>query len=71
MFVKASISEVYKTLFEAMILVLIVIMVFVQDWRAMLVPATTVPVTIIGTFAAMAAMGFSVNLNSDMVTFCE
>jgi HAE1 family hydrophobic/amphiphilic exporter-1 len=62
MFVKASINEVYKTLFEAMILVLIVIMVFVQDWRAMLVPATTVPVTIIGAFAAMAAMGFSVNL---------
>ncbi len=62
LFVKASIEEVYKTLFEAGILVLIVIMVFVQDWRAMLVPATTVPVTIIGAFAAMAAMGFTVNL---------
>jgi HAE1 family hydrophobic/amphiphilic exporter-1 len=47
---------------EAAILVLIVILVFVQDWRAMLVPATTVPVTIIGAFAAMAAMGFTVNL---------
>jgi HAE1 family hydrophobic/amphiphilic exporter-1 len=60
-FVKASIDEVYKTLFEAAILVLIVIMVFLQDWRAMLVPATTVPVTIIGAFAAMSALGFTVN----------
>ena len=42
-------------------LVLIVILLFLQDWRAMLVPATTVPVTIIGAFAAMAALGFSVN----------
>ena len=61
-FVNAAISEVYRTLFEAGILVLIVILVFLQDWRAMLVPATTVPVTIIGAFAAMAALGFSVNL---------
>ena len=60
-FVTASISEVYKTLFEAGILVLIVILVFLQDWRAVLVPATTVPVTIIGAFAAMAALGFSIN----------
>jgi HAE1 family hydrophobic/amphiphilic exporter-1 len=60
-FVNASIDEVYKTLFEAAILVLIVIMLFLQDWRAMLVPATTVPVTIIGAFAAMSAMGFTVN----------
>jgi len=44
--------------------VLIVILVFLQDLRAMLVPATTVPVTIIGAFAAMAAMGFSVNLST-------
>lgn len=60
-FVTASISEVYKTLIEAGILVLVVIMLFLQDWRAMLVPATTVPVTIIGAFSAMAALGFSVN----------
>jgi HAE1 family hydrophobic/amphiphilic exporter-1 len=63
-FVKASIDEVYKTLYEAGILVLIVILVFLQDWRAMLVPATTVPVTIIGAFAGMAALGFSVNLST-------
>ncbi len=61
-FVSASIHEVYKTLIEAAVLVLIVILVFLQNWRATLVPATTVPVTIIGAFAAMAAMGFSVNM---------
>ena len=43
---------------------LIVILVFLQDWRAMLVPATTVPVTIIGAFAAMAALGFTINLST-------
>src|SRR3954463_14088042 len=63
-FVQESINEVYKTLFEAGLLVLIVILIFLQDWRAMLVPATTVPVTIIGAFAAMAALGFTVNLST-------
>jgi HAE1 family hydrophobic/amphiphilic exporter-1 len=63
-FVNASINEVYRTLIEAAVLVLIVILLFLQDWRAMLVPATTVPVTIIGAFAAMAALGFSVNLST-------
>jgi len=63
-FVTASINEVYKTLYEAGILVLIVILVFLQDWRATLVPATTVPVTIIGAFAGMAALGFTVNLST-------
>ena len=43
---------------------LLVILVFLQDWRAMLVPATTVPVTIIGAFAAMAALGFTVNIST-------
>ncbi|RWP37457.1 multidrug efflux RND transporter permease subunit [Mesorhizobium sp.] len=63
-FVSQAIHEVYKTLIEAAVLVLIVILLFLQDWRAMLVPATTVPVTIIGAFAAMAALGFSVNLST-------
>jgi HAE1 family hydrophobic/amphiphilic exporter-1 len=63
-FVTASIDEVYHTLVEAAVLVLIVILVFLQDWRAMLVPATTVPVTIIGAFAAMAMLGFTVNLST-------
>ena len=61
---KAAIDEVYMTLIEAGVLVLIVILVFLQDWRAMLVPATTVPVTIIGAFAAMAALGFTINLST-------
>ena len=63
-FVNDSINEVYKTLYQAGILVLIVILVFLQNFRATLVPATTVPVTIIGAFAAMAAMGFTVNLST-------
>jgi HAE1 family hydrophobic/amphiphilic exporter-1 len=63
-FVQQSIDEVYHTLFEAAALVLVVILLFLQDWRAMLVPATTVPVTIIGAFAAMAVLGFSVNLST-------
>src|SRR5436305_1068819 len=63
-FVSASIHEVYKTLIEARFLLLVVIHVFLQDWRAMLVPATTVPVTIIGAFAAMAALGFTINLST-------
>jgi HAE1 family hydrophobic/amphiphilic exporter-1 len=62
MFIEASVHEVYKTLIEAGILVLIVILVFLQNWRAVLVPATTVPVTIIGAFIAMALLGFTVNL---------
>jgi HAE1 family hydrophobic/amphiphilic exporter-1 len=62
LFVKASVKEVYHTLFEAGLLVLVVIVLFLQDWRATLVPATTVPVTIIGAFAAMAALGYTINL---------
>lgn len=61
-FVEESINEVYKTLIEAGVLVLIVILVFLQDWRAVLIPATTVPVTIIGAFAALYFMGYSINM---------
>jgi hydrophobic/amphiphilic exporter-1 (mainly G- bacteria), HAE1 family len=63
-FVRASIAEVYWTLGEAAVLVLLVILVFLKDWRAMLVPATTVPVTILGAFGAMLAFGFGVNLST-------
>ena len=63
-FVNASINEVYMTLAEAGALVLIVILVFLQNFRAVLVPATTVPVTIIGAFAAMGALGFTINLST-------
>jgi HAE1 family hydrophobic/amphiphilic exporter-1 len=63
-FIKASVDEVYTTLYEAGILVLVVILIFLQNFRATLVPATTVPVTIIGAFAGMAALGFSINLST-------
>ncbi|MGD0042086.1 MAG: efflux RND transporter permease subunit, partial [Isosphaeraceae bacterium] len=61
-FVREAVSKVYETLIEAGLLVLIVIMIFLQNFRALLVPATTVPVTIVGAFAAMIALGFSINL---------
>ena len=60
-FVNESIHEVYKTLFEAFILVFIVVLVFLQDWRATIIPMIAVPVSLIGTFAVMAALGFSLN----------
>jgi HAE1 family hydrophobic/amphiphilic exporter-1 len=58
-FVRQAVHDVYMTLLIAAGLVLVVIMLFLQDWRAMLVPATTVPVTILGSFIAMAWLGFS------------
>ncbi|MGF1581569.1 MAG: efflux RND transporter permease subunit [Gemmataceae bacterium] len=61
-FVKASIAEVYTTLFQAAALVFVVIFVFLQDWRATLIPAIAIPVSLIGTFAVMAGMGFSINM---------
>jgi len=60
-FVEAGVEGVYHTLIEAGVLVLLVILVFLPDWRAVLVPATTVPVTIIGAFAVMPLLGFTVN----------
>src|SRR6516162_311817 len=63
-FINNSINEVYNTLWQAGVLVLIVILVFLQNFRATLVPATTVPVTIIGAFAGMAALGYTVNLST-------
>ncbi|MHB2166453.1 efflux RND transporter permease subunit [Alsobacter sp. R-9] len=64
LFVKASIDEVYTTLYQAGILVLIVILVFLQSLRATLVPATTIPVVIIASFAGMSALGFTINLST-------
>ncbi|WP_439621742.1 efflux RND transporter permease subunit [Gemmata sp.] len=61
-FVESAIHEVYVTLGEAGVLVLIVILIFLQSWRALFVPATTVPITIIGAFAFMPFLGFSINL---------
>ena len=62
LFVRQAIRSVYETLFIAGVLVLVVILLFLQNLRAMLVPATTVPVTIVGAFIAMAGLGFTVNL---------
>lgn len=60
-FVKISIEEVVKTLFEAMLLVFLVVFLFLQNWRATLIPCLAVPVSIVGTFAGMYALGFSIN----------
>jgi multidrug efflux pump len=60
-FIDESIHEVYKTLFEAFVLVFIVVLIFLQDWRATLMPMIDVPVSLIGTFAIMALMGYSLN----------
>ena len=60
-FIGESIADVVHTLFEAVILVGLVVMVFLQSWRAVLIPMIAVPVAIVGTFAVMAAVGFSLN----------
>ncbi len=60
-FVKESIKEVVITLFEAFILVFIVVFIFLQNIRATLIPAITIPVSLIGTFALINALGFSIN----------
>lgn len=60
-FIKQSIDAVVKTLFEAILLVVIVVVIFLQNWRATLIPLLAVPVSLIGTFAVMAAMGLSLN----------
>jgi multidrug efflux pump len=60
-FVKASIWEVLKTLGEAMILVILVVYIFLQSWRATLIPIIAVPISIIGTFAGLWVLGYSIN----------
>ncbi len=60
--IKSSISEVVVTLFVALILVVITVYVFLQSVRATLIPSLTIPVSLIGTFAVMLALGFSINL---------
>ena len=61
-FVEQSIQEVYVTLFQAALLVFLVLFMFLQDWRATLIPAVTIPVSLIGTLAVMLGMGFSINM---------
>ena len=60
-FIDQSISEVFKTLRDAVILVAVVVLLFLQNWRSAIIPLVAVPVAIIGTFAVMAMMGFSLN----------
>ncbi|PVE25156.1 hydrophobe/amphiphile efflux-1 family RND transporter [Microvirga sp. KLBC 81] len=60
-FIAASVNEVYKTLIEATVLVVIVVFVFLQSWRSAIIPIVAIPISLVGTFAFMAALGFSVN----------
>src|SRR5262249_4395092 len=60
-FIQESINEVFETLFDAIVLVALVVLVFLQNWRSTLIPLVAVPVAVIGTFAVMAAIGFSLN----------
>jgi multidrug efflux pump len=61
-FVTASVEEVLMTLVEAFVLVFIVVFIFLQDWRATLIPALTVPISLVGALAAFSMLGFSINL---------
>ncbi|HBC88016.1 MAG TPA: hydrophobe/amphiphile efflux-1 family RND transporter [Lentisphaeria bacterium] len=61
-FIKASIEEVVKTLYEAVFLVILVNFLFLQCWRSTLIPTIAVPVSLIGTFAVLLALGYSINL---------
>ena len=60
-FVQASLTEVVHTFFEALALVLIVVFLFLQNWRATLIPMLAVPVSLVGTFAAFTLLGFTIN----------
>ncbi len=60
-FIKISIEEVVKTLIEAIVLVVIVMFVFLQNWRATLIPAIAVPVVLLGTFGVLQVFGYSIN----------
>ncbi len=61
-FIEASVNAVYRTLFEAVLLVVVVIVVFLQSWRTAIIPLIAIPVSLIGTFAVMLALGYSLNL---------
>lgn len=61
-FIRDSITEVIKTFFETMIIVILVILLFLQNWRAVIIPSITIPVSLISTFAIMNLLGFSINM---------
>lgn len=60
-FIRESVNEVFKTLRDAVVLVAIVVLLFLQDWKAMILPMIDVPVSLIGTFAVMTVFGFTLN----------
>jgi multidrug efflux pump len=60
-FIDQSVEEVFNTLRDAVVLVAIVVLLFLQDWKAMILPMIDVPVSLVGTFAVMALMGFTLN----------
>lgn len=60
-FIEESVNAVYHTIFEASILVVLVVVIFLQTWRATLIPLVAIPISLVGTFAAMSAFGFSLN----------
>ena len=60
-YIRQSIHEVYRTLFEALLLVVVVVILFLQSWRAAIIPILAIPVALIGTFAVMLAAGFTLN----------
>jgi HAE1 family hydrophobic/amphiphilic exporter-1 len=61
-FIKTSIDEMVVTLFEAVFLVILITFIFLQDWRSTLIPTIAIPVSLIGTFAALLAVGYTINL---------
>lgn len=61
-FVKSSIDEVVKTLFEAVLLVILISFIFLQDWRSTTIPTIAIPVSLVGTFAVLLAVGYTINL---------
>src|SRR5262249_4036645 len=60
-FIRQSVQDVFTTLLEAVLLVAVVVLLFLQDWKAMILPMIDVPVSLVGTFAVMALLGFSLN----------
>src|SRR4029079_6128635 len=61
-FIQASIYELYLTIIEAVLLVVVVVLLFLQTWRATIIPLVAIPVSLIGTFAVMEGLGFSINM---------
>ncbi|MBX9656763.1 efflux RND transporter permease subunit [bacterium] len=63
-FVREAINSVFHTLYEAVLLVIVVVLIFLQTWRASLIPLLAIPISLVGTFAAMSGFGFSLNMLS-------